>query len=446
MGRNNQKRRAAKKRREDRSGGGSSRHGEGRWWGAGPSLRPAVEAGLLAGAQVASDRDEREVGRIAGDLAGLPGAGGLVTPVAGELLARVLASLWEGGWQPAEVVRQVRRRRREAHTGLVVSAMSAATCWEAARGAPMPPVWSEQLDALGVPAERSRGADWLAPLLSRAGGTLEDALRLVIETLGEIVTLGVVEALVPRPAEWRDAALLGATGHADDPVLAKVRALLAKAESTQFAAEAEALAAKAQELMARHSIEDAVARSRAPRGERPVIRRIAVDDPYAEAKSTLLGVVARANDSRCVWYDRYAMMAAVGFAKDLDAIEVLFTSLLVQASRAMLAKGSVTDGHGRSRTRSFRQSFLVAYANRIGQRLEMAAWQARQQASEDLHLDLTPLLASRDAEVEEAMQSAFPKLRYGHGPSATNEAGWQAGRIAAELATLGPEQAMVAAG
>ena len=126
MGRNNQKRRAAKKRREDRSGGGSSRHGEGRWWGAGPSLRPAVEAGLLAGAQVASDRDEREVGRIAADLAGLPGAGGLVTPVAGELLARVLASLWEGGWQPAEVVRQVRRRRREAHTGLVVSAMSAA--------------------------------------------------------------------------------------------------------------------------------------------------------------------------------------------------------------------------------------------------------------------------------------------------------------------------------
>jgi len=445
MGRNNQQRRAAKKRREDRADYGSRREGYERSVGDGASLRLAAELAIVAGAHAAAARNPAEVDRLAVRLAGLAAEGAPVTSIASEVVARGLASLWRGGWQPAETARQVRRRRREAHVSLLASALAAAEGWADAAGAPMPAAWSEQLDDLGVPTDRARTDDWLGQAL-RGAESLEDGMRLVMETVGELVGLGPIEALIPRPAEWRDAALVGGNRHPDDPVLAKIRALLAKAESTQFAAEAEALAAKAQELMARHSIEDALARSRAPRGELPEIRRVAVDDPYAEAKSVLLSVVARANDARCVWYDRYAMMAVVGFAKDLDAIELLFTSLLVQASRAMLAKGSVTDGYGRSRTRSFRQSFLLAYANRIGQRLEMAAWQARQQASEDLNLDLTPVLASRDAEVNEAMQGAFPHVHYGHGPSASNEAGWRAGRIAAELATLGPEQGMVAAG
>lgn len=76
---------------------------------------------------------------------------------------------------------------------------------------------------------------------------------------------------------------------------------------------------------------------------------------------------------------------------DLDAVELLFTSLLVQATTAMLAAGSRQDAHGRSRTRSFRQSFLAAYAQRIGERLASilrpavhasASWLAGQLAAE----------------------------------------------------------------
>src|SRR5438045_2689314 len=44
----------------------------------------------------------------------------------------------------------------------------------------------------------------------------------------------------------------------DDRMLAKVRALLAKAESTEFTDEADALTAKAQELMTRYSIDRAL--------------------------------------------------------------------------------------------------------------------------------------------------------------------------------------------
>ncbi|MDP9441581.1 MAG: DUF2786 domain-containing protein, partial [Actinomycetota bacterium] len=44
----------------------------------------------------------------------------------------------------------------------------------------------------------------------------------------------------------------------DDRILSRVRALLAKAESTEFAPEAEAFTEKAQELMARYAIDDPV--------------------------------------------------------------------------------------------------------------------------------------------------------------------------------------------
>lgn len=436
MGRSNQQRRAAKRRRQERGPGGPRRAGAA----PGATSVFSLETSLVQGARAAHARDADEVEWIVAGLVEQAAAGGAVTVAAGTLCEEVLAALWDGGWQPVEVARQVGRRRRDRHVALVTAAMASAGSWRAAGGAAMPPAWVAQLDRLGVPTVRDQGGDWLGRWLRSAGGSLADGLRLTLETLGELVALGVIEALLPPPAAWRHGAAAGVAGAPDDPVLAKVRALLAKAESTQFAAEAEALAAKAQELMARHAIEEAVARSATTREERPIIRRLAVDDPYAEAKSTLLGVVARANAARCVWYEPYALMAVVGFARDLDAIEALFTSLLVQASRAMLEKGSVTDGAGRSRTRSFRQSFLLAYAVRIGQRLEEAASQARRQAASELAVDLTPVLASRDQEIREALEAAFPSLRRSHGPAITNQAGWHAGRVAAEMATLGPQR------
>lgn len=75
------------------------------------------------------------------------------------------------------------------------------------------------------------------------------------------------------------------------------------------------------------------------------------------------------------------MSTVVGFLADLDAIELLFTSLLVQASAAMLRAGAKRDAHGRSRTGAFRQSFLIAYATHIGERLSQATEHTEQQAA-----------------------------------------------------------------
>ena len=121
-------------------------------------------------------------------------------------------------------------------------------------------------------------------------------------------------------------------------------ALLAKAESTNFAAEAEAFTAKAQELMARHRIDRAVLDQGAQNStEGPVGRRIAVDDPYAEAKTLLLGGIADANGCRAVWSKDLGFTTVFGFPDELDWVEERFTSLLVQSVAALRREGPKQD-------------------------------------------------------------------------------------------------------
>jgi len=81
-----------------------------------------------------------------------------------------------------------------------------------------------------------------------------------------------------------------------------------------------------------------------------------------------------------VWAKRFAFTTVVGFPSDLDSTELLFTSLLVQATRAMTQAKPTADEYGRNTTRSFRQSFLTAYASRIGERLSAAADEVGQEA------------------------------------------------------------------
>lgn len=109
----------------------------------------------------------------------------------------------------------------------------------------------------------------------------------------------------------------------------------------------------------------------------------------------------------------------------------------------MLAKGKVVDRRGRSRTRSFRQSFLLAFADRIHERLAEAAAAARQEAEEELSTSVLPVLAGRDREVDDAVDAMFPHTKRMRSTRITSEAGWIAGRTAAELASLGPEGELV---
>ncbi|MCB1014281.1 MAG: DUF2786 domain-containing protein [Acidimicrobiales bacterium] len=231
-------------------------------------------------------------------------------------------------------------------------------------------------------------------------------------------------------------------GAPPDPerVLARVRALLAKAESTTFPEEAEALTAKAQELMARHSLDDALASAAASdgagtRSARPGRRRVEIATPYVSPKVHLLSAVARANRCEAVWLRDDAVVVVFGFEVDLEAVELLFTSLLVQATAAALAAGPRTDRSGRSRTRSFRSSFLVSFAARIGERLVEATAAAEEVAAAEAGAGLVPVLADRSEAVRAERDAAFPRVRTAR-TTVTNGEGWSAGRRAADRASL----------
>jgi cytosine/adenosine deaminase-related metal-dependent hydrolase len=66
----------------------------------------------------------------------------------------------------------------------------------------------------------------------------------------------------------------------DNPLLDRVRKLLAKAEARGVTpAEAEALTAKAAELMARYGIDRALFAAQQPESDHPADRKVDVDNP-----------------------------------------------------------------------------------------------------------------------------------------------------------------------
>jgi hypothetical protein len=219
----------------------------------------------------------------------------------------------------------------------------------------------------------------------------------------------------------------------DAAVLSKVRALLAKAESTDFPAEAEALLAKAHQLMARHTIDEAMLGNAGAIGK-VVARRIFIDDPYARARFHLLTTVARALECRALWWPGVGLAALFGLPADAAAAELLYTSLLVQATTGMAAARTGSYDAPASKA-GFRRAYLVAFAFRIGERLRAAADASVADLKRDHGDAVLPVLASRRA----AVDAAFDTIAQGSRPirfTASDARGRYAGADAAERATL----------
>lgn len=345
-------------------------------------------------------------------------------------LTGLLRTTWERGWAPADVVQHGRRSLDAGVEPLLLAAISAEHV--SYKATTIDPNWLAQLTDLGVPQPFGPLSltDWSAAARVGRYLTLHHALSLA----GFLQTLPVLARLYPLPGTpVRHAQpVVPANGK----MLARIRALLAKAEATEFPDEAEALSGKAQELMAKFSLDHALLE--AAEEELPddsAGRRLWVDTPYVSAKAQLVGAVAAANRCRTVVIEDLAVVTIVGAEVDLQHTEILSTSLLVQANRAMIAAGKHIGRRGESRTRSFRQSFLMAYAQRIGERLEQTA-AATQAAVPDADAGrLLPVLAKREEQVDALFTQLFPNTTTRR-TRITNGAGWHAGLTAADQAQL----------
>ncbi|GAA5056134.1 DUF2786 domain-containing protein [Streptomyces similanensis] len=330
-------------------------------------------------------------------------------PTADAELARrgveLVAAAWQRGWQPGDLTRVVRRELDDLHLRLAAALIRAQVPHDRPRG----PRWAAQLDELT--ADEAPADD----RFSYATAVLE-LYRLLLR-LPTLETLDDLAA--PGPSAPRG----------DSRTLGRIRALLAKAEATGFPEEAEALSAKAQELMARHSIDEALIAAHGPAPDAPGACRIGVEPPYEQAKAVLLDAVATANHCRAVWNEPLGFSTVVGFEADLEVVELLYTSLLVQATTAMTRAEAAQRAGGRKRTKTFRQSFLAAYAHRIGSRLAAVA---EHQVTEDL----LPVLATRDVAVADRLDRMFPDTTTTRLRGVSDAAGWTEGAQAADRAQM----------
>jgi hypothetical protein len=338
-----------------------------------------------------------------------------------------ISAAWKHGWQPSDLHEIARRKLKPAEVRYLDEAIVGECRRYAA--ATLHPDWRADIArlsaAIGASAHPPQMWRWAeANAVDRRA-----ALVVVLKLLNLLGRLPVLEVLLPVPGQQRYTAT--AVSDADEKALGKVRALLAKAEATEFPDEAEALSAKAQDLMSRYSLNEALAQH--DRGRKPAAaaRRIWIENPYAAAKVTLVQVVSRSNHCRAVWAERLGFVTVIGCETDLTLVELLTTSLLVQANRAMLTAGR--SGSAEARSRTFRQSFLVAYAQRIGERLDGASASVTAEVKRDRRL--LPVLAANNRAAEELTHRLFPST-VPRSVSVSNGAGWGAGRAAADMAVL----------
>jgi len=200
----------------------------------------------------------------------------------------------------------------------------------------------------------------------------------------------------------------------------RIRALLDKAEHTDYVHERDAFTAKAMALMAEYRITEAMvdaARDPADRRGRITDREIHLGSgPYVRARLELLGPIAEANTCSVVTYVGWDGRIAVlhGYGGDLDRVEMLYTSLLVQATSEA---GRLVAPRG-NKTVSVRRSFLFGFASKVGERLSQANAAATRTADAAATASgsaapsggVALVLADRRADVDDYVKQRYGRL------------------------------------
>jgi hypothetical protein len=391
---------------------------------------------------LASDTSPQHADKVAGARRGLDSLPTAVMYDQAEmLLLAQIDGVWTHGWQPSELHRQARRGSTPPAARLLDLAI--ATDHANRRSVTLDRRWVAQVEDLDLPAVNGRPGfigRWAAAEALAAG----EATDAIVDALTNVLGLSPLDLLLPPPGADRSApdptwsaATGGPAGGESDPVLERIRALLAKAESSAFEAEATAFTAKAQELMTRHAIDAAIVAGRGDAGaEDPVLIRVPVDPPYVDAKSLLLQTVAQASRCKGVFHPTAALSTVVGFPADVAAVEVLFTSLLLPAQPAMADAAKHAPAGARTRSQSYRSAFLLAYANRIGDRLEEINDAVYADVEAEQGSAFLPVLRSRADLVDGVVQDRFGDLESSRVRGGYDPAGWAGGELAADSAEL----------
>lgn len=228
-----------------------------------------------------------------------------------------------------------------------------------------------------------------------------------------------------------------------DAILDKVRKLLAKAEDPACTpAEAESFTAKAAELIAKYGVDTALLAAADPALDPVGDLVIEVPAPYALDKCSLISGIAGVLRCRAIRRDarhatgRRFSVHLFGHGSDLRRTEILFTSLLVQASQALAAH----QVPGWQHPAAYRRSWLAGYTYAVVTRLGAAERRAADDAERDrTGPSVALVLADRSAQVARRVSEAYPRLGLAS-PRRLSGNGRSHGYAAGQRADLGGTQ------
>jgi hypothetical protein len=178
-------------------------------------------------------------------------------------------------------------------------------------------------------------------------------------------------------------------------------------------------------LIAKYAVDVALLEAKENRGT-PVLRRYPISEPYGRPKTVLFQGIAKAFGCKAVRQMATKENVLVGFESDLDMVEMIYTSLLLQGTHEALL--------GRS-DRTWRTSFWYGFASRAVERVK----ETRQRVTDD-----TPgaalVLADRSHEVDSLFRENIGRVQTQRGGTARSAHGYRAGGAAADRADVGTER------
>jgi hypothetical protein len=203
---------------------------------------------------------------------------------------------------------------------------------------------------------------------------------------------------------------------ADDKIKERIRRMLALAEDERNSpGERKNALARATELIAKHQIDRALLNANQGR-EEVTFQEWAYSGTYSREKSTLLGWLAKALGMKAVhWGSRAVTYKShiYGFPSDLEMLDMLYTSLLLQQTTG-LGKAKVPGYLYGAEVATWRRDWLRSFSNVVYHRV-MAAHSRAANTYDAEHTGsgnpgAVMVLAGRTDLVTAAYEEAHPEL------------------------------------
>lgn len=210
-------------------------------------------------------------------------------------------------------------------------------------------------------------------------------------------------------------------------IVEKIRKLLALATSSNQA-EAEAAAAKAQALLQAYNLERAQIEGAA--GARPLyLKQIVELGSNQRWRRYLLDAIADAHFCKAVYTPGQPRMSMIGEPHNLDVVEFLYLCLARQLES--LAAAAYRQSRSPLAAVTWKDGFYLGAVSSLRQRLE-------RQHQDFAHTSeqTRALVVIKDAALQEAVATFFPKVRTAAPKHLLSADGWQAGVQAGQAIDL----------